>query len=107
MTITANAYQSESCDVRPRQERPRRRGVAEQRIDEALGEHLAEVRAELEAVGVDDEHLAAGDEHVEIVEVADHDAPVVDRRDGRGGARASTSETAADDSPPWRIDGSP
>ncbi len=39
--MMANAYQSESAPIRPAQHRLRERGVAEERIDEALREHAA------------------------------------------------------------------
>ena len=52
--------------------------VAQERIDEPGGEHLAEVGAELEGVGVDEICLGSPNQDVQIVGIADHDARAMD-----------------------------
>src|SRR4029079_14572861 len=54
--------------------------IAQPRVDETLAEHRACKAAELVAIDVDQVHASSIDEHVEIVAVADHDAPAVQAR---------------------------
>src|SRR5580765_1285954 len=66
------------------QARGRSLAVAEERVHEALGEDGAGIRTELKTVRIDEAWLrAGGHQHVQIIEVADHDPGRVEA--GHGG----------------------